>query len=139
MSHIENSEQLTRPFREALTRGELVVQKCNSCAGLIMYPKYRCPSCFHSDLGWQAVSGRGQLLTYTVLRAGAPSAFGAEPPYAIGIVRLEEGPQLAGRLHPGPDGAWDHYRCDGPVVFAPAAPEEVAQRPAAWFAAAEES
>jgi len=138
VSYIENSEQLTVPFGEALARGELIVQKCNSCGELIMYPKYRCPSCFGNDLGWHRASGRAQLLTYTVLRFGAPSSFDVEPPYAIGIVRLEEGPQLTGRLHPGTDGTWDHYRCDEPVAFTPADAAEVAERPAAWFAAPQE-
>lgn len=139
MSYIENSEQLTGPFYEALARGELIVQECNTCGELIMYPKYRCPSCFGNDLGWHTVSGRGKLLTYTVLRFGAPTSFGVEPPYGIGIIKLEEGPQLTGRLHPGTDGTWDHYRCDGPVVFTPADAAEVARRPAAWFAATKES
>lgn len=135
MSYIENSEQLTGPFGEGLARGELIVQKCNSCSELIMYPKYRCPSCFGNDLDWHTTNGQGQLLTYTVLRFGAPSSFDVEPPYAIGIVKLEEGPQLMGRLHPGPDGTWDHYRCDEPVTFVPVDAAEVAERPTAWFAA----
>lgn len=139
MNYIENSDQLTGPFGEALAKGDLVVQKCGSCGELIMYPKYRCPSCFGSDLAWHTTNGRAQLLTYTVLRSGAPSAFDVEPPYAIGIVKLEEGPQLTCRLHPGPDGTWDHYRCDEPVVFAPADATEVAERPAAWFAAPQEA
>ena len=135
MAYIENSDQLTGPFGEALSRGELVVQKCNTCDARIMYPKYRCPDCFGNDLDWATSGGKGTLLTFTVLRAAPPSAFKVDVPYGIGIVRLEEGPQLMGRLHPGPDGTWDHYRCDAPVVFAPADAAEIAERPAAWFTA----
>jgi uncharacterized OB-fold protein len=75
------------------------------------------------------------LQTFTILRAGAPSAFDVEPPYCIGIVRLDEGPQLMGRLRPGSDGSWDHYACDQRVTFAPADAAEIAVRPAAWFEA----
>lgn len=136
MAYIQNSGQLTGPFGEALSRGELLVQQCQSCAARIMYPKYRCPVCFGNDLGWLTTSGTGTLLTFTVLRAAPPSAFKVDVPYGIGIVRLDDGPQLMGRLHPGPDGTWDHYRCEAPVVFAPAEAAEIAQRPAAWFTAA---
>lgn len=131
---INNAEQLTGPFGEALARGELIVQRCEDCSALIMYPKYRCPRCFSSALAWAPVEGNGELLTYTVLRAGAPSRFAVEPPYCIGIVRLDEGPQLMGRLHPAQDGTWEAYACGQRVRFAPAPADEVAERPAAWFA-----
>ena len=135
MAYIENAYQLTGPFSDALSRGELIVQKCNGCDARIMYPKYRCPVCFGNDLDWITSTGNGTLLTFTVLRAAPPSAFKVDVPYGIGIVKLEEGPQLMARLHPGPNGGWDHYRCDERVVFAPAEAREIAERPAAWFKA----
>lgn len=135
MAYIENADQLTGPFGEALSAGRLDVQQCNSCNELIMYPKYRCPTCFGNDLGWFTTAGKGTLQTFTILRAAAPSTFHVEVPYGIGIVKLDEGPQLMGRLHPGADGTWDHYRCDAPVVFKAVAAEEIAERPAAWFEA----
>lgn len=139
MTYIENAEQLTGPFNAALSEGRLTVQECNTCGELIMYPKYRCPGCFGSDLGWKDVSGKATLLTYTVLRFGAPSAFDVEVPYGIGIVRLDEGPQLTCRLHANVEGGWDHYRCDAAVEFTPVSAEEIAERPAAWFSVAEAS
>ncbi|HEY2834080.1 MAG TPA: OB-fold domain-containing protein [Sporichthyaceae bacterium] len=134
--YIQNADELTGPFAAALAEGRLIVQKCNDCATAIMYPKYRCPNCFSGSLDWQQVSGAGQLQTFTILRMGAPSAFDVEPPYCIGIVKLDEGPQLMCRLHPGADGTWNSYVCDQRVSFAPADAAEVAQRPAAWFTAA---
>lgn len=133
--YIQNADELTGPFAAALAEGNLIVQKCNDCAALIMYPKYRCPECFSGNLGWQQVSGEGQLLTFTVLRMGPPSTFQVEAPYGIGIVKLDEGPQLMCRLHPGADGTWDHYVCDQRVRFASADAVEIAERAAAWFTA----
>lgn len=131
--YIQNDTELTGPFAAALAEGKLIVQKCNDCSALIMYPKYRCPACFSGSLGWQQVSGEGQLLTFTILRMGPPSTFSVEAPYGIGIVRLDEGPQLMCRLHPDPDGTWDAYECDQRVRFAPADAAEIAERAAAWF------
>lgn len=126
---------LTVDYYKALQEGRLTVQLCHSCGAHIMYPRYRCPGCFSSDLGWKEVSGRGHLHTYTVQLVGSPSGYEDDLPYAVGVVVLEEGAQLLGRLWPGPDGTWDHYRCDGEVEFAPGAADEVAKHPAAWFAA----
>ncbi len=134
--YIQNDTELTGPFAAALAKGNLIVQKCNDCAALIMYPKYRCPACFSGSLGWEQVSGAGQLQTFTILRYGPPSSFDVEAPYGIGIVKLDEGPQLMCRLHPGPDGTWDHYVCNQRVSFAPADAAEIAERAAAWFTAA---
>ncbi len=137
MTFIQNVEELRGPFVAALMQGRLMVQKCLDCSALTMYPKYRCPVCFSSNLNWEMVTGKGQLLSFTILRAGAPSAFDVEPPYGIGIVKLDEGPQLMGRLAHAPDGTWDHYRCDQRVEFFRVPAREIAERPAAWFTAAE--
>lgn len=135
---IQSADELKRPFVAALMQNRLMVQKCKDCENLTMYPKYRCPACFSANMGWAIAGGGGQLLTFTILRAGAPSAFEVEPPYGIGVVRLDEGPQLMGRLYPGEDGTWDHYRCDMRVEFrSPQGTAEIAERPAAWFLAAE--
>lgn len=120
-------------FRAGLASGQLLVQKCNACDKLNMYPRHACPFCQSRSLGWQRVSGKGRLHTFTVLRAGAPQGFEQDLPYAMCIVKLDEGVQLMARLAAGPDGEWGHYKCDDAVQFAPASAEEIARRPAAWF------
>ena len=127
------SNPIRDDFRAGLSRGELLVQQCNDCGKLNMYPRHACPHCQSLSLGWRKSSGRGVLHTFTVLRAGAPEGFEQDLPYALGVVKLEEGVQLLGRLVPDADGSWNSYRCDGPVEFKPAPPDQVAQRPCAWF------
>lgn len=124
---------IVKDFRAGLARGELLVQKCNSCGKLNMYPRYACPHCQSESLGWHKTSGRGILHSYTVLRVGAPQGFEEDLPYALGVVKLEEGVQLLGRLVPDADGEWSSYACDDPVEFAPVSPDLVEQRPCAWF------
>jgi uncharacterized OB-fold protein len=126
---------LTVDYYAALREGRLTVQLCGSCGSHIMYPRYRCPECFSSDLGWTDVTGKGVLHSFTVLLVGSPSGYEDDLPYAIGVVKLDEGVQLLARLWPADDGGWDHYRCDGPVVFRSAAGDELAKHPAAWFTA----
>ena len=121
-------------FRAGLARGELLLQKCNDCGKLNMYPRHACPHCQSLSLGWQRSSGRGILHSFTVLRAGAPEGFESELPYALGIIKLDEGVQMLARLTPEADGDWRGYQCDDRVEFEPAAAERVALRPCAWFA-----
>jgi hypothetical protein len=125
--------RIVTDFRDGLARGDLLIQKCDGCSRLNMYPRYACPYCQSEALGWQRASGRGVLHSFTVLRLGAPDGFEDELPYAIGVVKLEEGVQLLARLVPDADGDWHSYRCDDPVKFAPMPAEHSRRRPCPWF------
>jgi len=113
------TSRIVAEFRDGLARGDLLIQKCNECSRLNMYPRYACPHCQSQSLGWQRASGHGVLHSFTVLRLGAPEGFEGELPYAVGVVKLEEGVQLLARLVPDADGDWQRYRCDDPVKFSP--------------------
>jgi uncharacterized OB-fold protein len=115
-----STSAIIQGFRDGLAAGDLLLQKCNACNLLNMYPRYACPHCQSDDLGWQKAAGTGTLMSVTVLRAGGPEGFEQEIPYALGIVRLDEGVQLLGRLIPDADGEWASYACDQTVAFAPA-------------------
>ncbi len=125
-------------FREGLSKGELRIQTCQACGTHMMYPRHRCISCGSDDLGWTVSSGKGVLHTFTIVRAVPPAGFEDELPYGLGVVKLEEGVQLMGRLAPdAATGDWDNYACDAPVEFAPEPPAGGKDRPVAWFALAD--
>ena len=120
-------------FRAGLARGELLLQHCKDCGKLNMYPRHACPHCQSTSLGWQRSAGRGKIHSFTVLRMGAPEGFEGDLPYALAVVKLDEGVQLLGRLLPEADGDWNGYKCDGMVEFAPMPADAVALRPCACF------
>jgi uncharacterized OB-fold protein len=124
---------MVEEFRSGLMRGELLLQKCESCGKLNMYPRYACPFCQSQLLGWKKASGRGTLHSFTVLRMGAPAGFEGDLPYALGVIKLEEGVQLLARLLPDEAGDWTGYRCDGPVEFVAKPAAQPVYRPCAWF------
>ncbi|WP_320838633.1 Zn-ribbon domain-containing OB-fold protein [Zhongshania sp.] len=128
---------IAKEFREGLSNGKLLIQQCKDCEKFNMYPRYACPHCQSKNLGWHESTGRGKLHSYTVLRLGAPEGFEDELPYALGIIKLNDGVQLLARLLPSAEGNWNHYRCDSDVSFTPASPESVVKRPCAWFSAAD--
>jgi uncharacterized protein len=122
---------LAEQFRDGLAGGRLLIQSCNECGRPNMYPRHHCPFCQSVDLGWEEAAGTGVLHSYTVVRAVPPKGFEDDLPYALGVVKLDEGVQLLARLHPDAGGDWDGYRCDARVMFAPPSDGDAA---VAWFA-----
>jgi uncharacterized OB-fold protein len=109
--------KIVSDFREGLAAGELLIQKCNSCGKPNMWPRYACPFCQSDDLGWTKSSGKGVLHSFCVLRQGAPEGHEGDLPYALGVVKLEEGVQLLVRLEPEGEDDWSSYACDDVVEF----------------------
>jgi len=68
--------------------GELRFLRCGACETWIHPPQPVCPECLSKDLGVAAVSGRAELLTYTVNHQ--PWIPGFPPPYVVCIVEIEE-------------------------------------------------
>jgi uncharacterized OB-fold protein len=129
-------QSITQEFRDGLAKGQLLLQKCEDCNKLNMYPRHACPFCQSGNLGWQQAEGSAVLHTFTVLRAGPPQGFEGEIPYALAVVKLAEGVQMLSRLNPDASGGWDSYECDDKLVFAPAATRNAIARPCPWFSKA---
>jgi len=84
-------------FYKFINEGKVMAAKCNKCGTLQLPPKPICTNCYSTDLKWIPMSGKGTLLTYTVIHV-APKQFEKLTPYPVGIVKLTEGPQLLGML-----------------------------------------
>jgi uncharacterized protein len=82
----------TEFFWTAGRDGVLRLLRCRSCGYYIHPPSPRCPRCLGDDLGPEPVSGRGTLFSYTVNHQ--PWGPGVPLPYVIGLVALEEQPQV---------------------------------------------
>jgi uncharacterized protein len=83
----------SRPFWEGLTAGQLRLQRCARCAGVVWYPRGLCPLCGSVDLVWFTASGQGSIYSFTVVRR-APEPFGSAVPYVVAYVELDEGPRV---------------------------------------------
>ncbi len=83
----------TRPFWEAAARGELALPRCEACGAWTWYPRESCLRCAGA-LTWQAVSGRGTLFSWAVVRRALVEAFADQVPYVTGLVALAEDPAL---------------------------------------------
>ena len=125
--------KIVSDFRAGLGDGKLLIQSCNSCGKPNMWPRYACPHCQSEDLDWVQSEGKGTLHSFCVLRQGAPDGFEDDLPYAIGVVKLDEGPQLLARLAPEGDDDWSAYNCDDAMEFVAVDAAEAERRPCATF------
>ncbi|WP_231640317.1 Zn-ribbon domain-containing OB-fold protein, partial [Mycobacterium sp. UM_3] len=57
---------VSAPFWDAARRRELTVQRCESCARLVWYPRFVCPHCGGSSLVWEKLSGDGVVYAVSV-------------------------------------------------------------------------
>ena len=96
-------------FYAFLARGELRLQRCSSCGTWRHPPRHRCASCGSTDVAWESVSGAGRVFTWTVTHRPVDPAF--DPPYAVVVVEVDEGPRLVGNWR----GDNDELALDAPV------------------------
>jgi uncharacterized OB-fold protein len=84
-------------FYKNLAQGKLMAGKCMRCGKIHLPPRPLCDNCFSQEFTWVEVSGKGKLLTYTVIHI-APPQFQALAPYAVGILQLENGLRIPGLI-----------------------------------------
>ena len=77
-------------------RGELRLQRCDDCSTWRHPPRYLCARCGSSRFTWARSEGRARVFSWTITHRAVDPAF--EPPYAIVVAELGEGPRLVGSL-----------------------------------------
>ena len=70
---------------------------CDDCKAIMVPPRMTCMKCRENRLKWFQLSGKGSLETFTVIHV-APTFLKDKAPYAVGIIKLEEGPMITARL-----------------------------------------
>lgn len=84
-------DESTAPWWAATRDRRLVAQHCSACGHWQHYPRPVCLRCGGPQPGFETVSGRGVVDTWTTVHR---SPDGREVPYAVARVRLDEGPVL---------------------------------------------
>ena len=84
-------DELTQPFWDACNERRLVVQYCSTDQRYQYPPAAVCEACGSgSNLTWREVSGRGKIVTYTIMHDARQRTFHADQPFNIAIIELEE-------------------------------------------------
>jgi hypothetical protein len=86
-----------RYWREIPQRYRMEAERCKKCGKIYFPPRVICSECKSREFEILKLKGEGKLLTYTVIRV-APSAFVDQTPYAMGIVKLDDGVNLLAQI-----------------------------------------
>lgn len=84
-------DDVNRPFWDGCRDGVLRLQRCE--CGHLRYPVASlCPRCLSTEATWEDVSGSGEVYSFAVFRHAYNEAWKDRIPYAVALVRLDEGP-----------------------------------------------
>lgn len=81
-------------FFDNARRGVLSFPRCGACARFHWYPMPRCPHCRSADVRWQAVSGRGELFSFTSVKHAFDPKRADSLPYTVGLVTFVDAPSV---------------------------------------------
>ena len=96
------NDPISAPHWAAAHEGRLAMQRCDTCS-YVRWPAARvCPECLADGGTWATLSGRGTIWSYAVYVEPLHPAFAGQTPYAVGLIQLDEGPMLYGRLENDP-------------------------------------
>ncbi len=91
------SEFTTKAFNDFIAQGKLMGNRCKTCGELQIPPRQICSKCGSQQLEWHEFKGKGTLGAVTLNRTPS-TAFKGRCPYAVGIVKLDEGPSISGLM-----------------------------------------
>jgi len=88
---------IPRHWRLKKQRYALVGEVCDHCDAKLFPPRDICPECGEEAKTLFQFSGRGEVYSHTMVY-DAPQGYEGQAPYALAMVKLEEGPLVTAQL-----------------------------------------
>ena len=89
-------------FYAGLTQHKLLASRSLSTGQLFLPPRPLDPKDMSTEMEWVELSGKGKLLTFTVIYVGTSAMIAAgydrKNPYCVGIVQTDEGPAISAQI-----------------------------------------
>lgn len=70
---------------------------CGNCGAKHFPPREVCTECRSTQMTSHEFDGHGELYSFTVLHS-APLGYEAQTPYAVGMIKLDEGPMVEAQI-----------------------------------------
>ncbi|MXQ13518.1 Zn-ribbon domain-containing OB-fold protein [Microvirga makkahensis] len=93
-----HEDEDNRPFLEAWREGRLMLQQSRSGGPPFFYPRPICPYTGSTDLVWKEASGRGRIVSFSIVMRPNHPSFNDEVPIILAEIALEEGASLLARV-----------------------------------------
>ena len=84
-------------WREVPQRYRYEAATCESCGKVFFPPRLVCSGCRGQKFKTTTLAQEGAVETYTVIHV-APSGFGDQAPYAVGIIKLDDGVKVTAQI-----------------------------------------
>lgn len=88
---------IAQSWRLNAQRYQLVGEKCPACGHFIFPPRDVCPECTAEAKTLFQFSGKGEVYSFTIIQ-DAPAGFEEQAPYALALIKLDEGPMITAQL-----------------------------------------
>ena len=90
--------EIARHWRLRKQRYSLMGEQCDHCRQAIFPPRDVCPHCGkEARARSHGICGKGEVYSFTVVH-DPPTGYENQAPYAIAVVKLEEGPMVTAQL-----------------------------------------
>jgi hypothetical protein len=74
--------------------GRLAFPRCRSCRRFHWYPMPLCPHCQIDDIGWEPVSGRGEIVSFTHVHHPFDRSRRDRLPYTVALISFADAPGI---------------------------------------------
>ncbi len=91
------AEMTAKAFNDFLGEGKIMGSRCRVCGAVQLPPRPRCPDCGGEEPEWFELKGEGAIRAYTVITVPL-TRLKENCPYAVGVVKLDEGPSISGMI-----------------------------------------
>ncbi len=86
-----------KAYNDFLAENKIMGSKCKGCGVVHLPPRPVCNECGGRDLEWTELKGTGTIRAYTVITVPL-TRLKDRCPYAVGVVKLEDGPSISGMV-----------------------------------------
>ena len=96
-------EFTAKAYFDFIGEGRIMGSRCGACGDVSLPPRPVCKECGSVELEWEEFEGRGEVRAFSVINIPL-SRMEGRCPYAVGVVRLDEGPSVSGLILDVKDG-----------------------------------
>ncbi len=89
--------QVSRHWREFSSHYKLEGKKCEECGEIHFPPRDVCSECKSTELSNYELKGKGEVVSYTMVRS-APPDHEYDKPYPLALIELKDGPVITAQL-----------------------------------------
>ena len=97
------SEYTSKNYSDFIADGKIRGSRCLKCGSVHLPPRPVCPECGGAEMEWADILGSGVVQSFTVVHIPL-STMVARAPYAVAVVKLDDGPSVSGLVLDVDDG-----------------------------------